>query len=387
MAQNGYKFRIGTYYAAEYAASSAWNGFVTLFYAARGMSVGQVSLLMTAGPLVALAALPLCGALADRTRLKNTVHRLLFALCAGSSLLFLRAQGFWLLLAATALFSFFSTCIAPMGETVTLAYLHKEGLPFGRLRMAGTVSYALCSYAFGALLDGSIDRFIPLVCASFALGGLCSLLLPAVPGEAQKKRPRFLSLLKKKDLRTLLSFALCLQAVQGVFYTLYGLLMTQTLGGTRADVGLGTLVGTLAEIPFLLFADKLLRRFGAPRLLLASAVGLGARFLVMGLFPSRAVAIASQALCVCGIIVCAFTMAQYVSLSVPQASAASGQMLLYVVTYALARALGSLISFGLSRFFSLPAAFLCCAALCALALAAFARRLWRAPGLPNIQKS
>ena len=182
MAQNGYKFKIGTYYAAEYAASSAWNGFVTLFYAARGMSVGQVSLLMTAGPLVALASLPLCGALADRAHLKNTVHRLLFALCAGSSLLLLRAQGFWLLLAATALFSFFSTCIAPMGETVTLAYLHKEDLPFGRLRMAGTVSYALCSYAFGALLDGSIDRFIPLVCASLALGVIGSILLPAVPG-------------------------------------------------------------------------------------------------------------------------------------------------------------------------------------------------------------
>lgn len=49
MAQNAYKWKIGAYYAAEYAASSAWNGFVTLYYAARGMDVGQVSLLMASG--------------------------------------------------------------------------------------------------------------------------------------------------------------------------------------------------------------------------------------------------------------------------------------------------------------------------------------------------
>ena len=99
-----------------------------------------------------------------------------------------------------------------------------------------------------------------------------------MPTQGRKKRPRFLSLLKKKELRTLLAFALCLQAAQGVFYTLYGLLMTQTLGGTRADVGLGTLVGTLAEVPFLLFADRLLRRFGAPRLLLAPPRGFACAF-------------------------------------------------------------------------------------------------------------
>ena len=383
MAQNAYKWKIGAYYAAEYAASSAWNGFVTLYYAARGMDVGQVSLLMASGPLVALAALPLTGYAADRAPSRNAVHRLLFACCAACSLLFLRAEGFWTLLLYTCLFSFFSTCIAPMGETVTLSYLHREGLPFGRLRMAGTLSYALCSYALGALLDGSIERFVPIVCAAYALGGLCSLLLPSVPTGERQKRPRFLSLLKKKELRTLLAFALCLQAAQGVFYTLYGLLMTQTLGGSRADVGLGTLVGTLAEVPFLLFADTLLRRFGAPRLLIASAAGLGLRFLVMGLIPSRGAAIASQALCACGIIVCAFAMAQYVSLSVPRDSAASGQMLLYVATYAVARALGSLISFALSRFVSLPASFLCCAGLCALALALFFRALLRLPGLPN----
>lgn len=105
--------------------------------------------------------------------------------------------------------------------------------------MAGTLSYALCSYALGALLDRSIERFVPIVCAAYALGGLCSLLLPSVPTGERKKRPRFLSLLKKKELRTLLVFALCLQAAQGVFYTLYGLLMTQTLGGLAGGRGAG----------------------------------------------------------------------------------------------------------------------------------------------------
>lgn len=385
MAQGGLRGRIAGYYAAEYAASSAFNGFVTLFYAARGMDAGQVSLLMAAGPLVALFALPVTGALADRARRRALALCAVYGLCALSSLCFLHARGFWTLLCATALFSCFSTCVSPLGEALALSRLHAAGLGFGRLRMAGTVSYALGSLLLGAFLDGGIERFVPSVCALYALGGACSLLLASRTGQTPggaKKRPPFLSLLRRRELRTLLLFALCLQAAQGVFYALYGLFMTQSLHGTRAHVGLGALVGTLSEIPFLLFADRLLRRLGAPRLLLLSAAGMALRLLLTGLSRSPAAAIAAQALCVGGVIVCAFAMAQYVSLSVPQAQAASGQMLLYVFTYAAARTLGSLLALGLTRLPSLGAALCACAALPA-ALLLFARPLLRLPPLPT----
>ena len=92
MAQGGLRGRIAGYYAAEYAASSAFNGFVTLFYAARGMDAGQVSLLMAAGPLVALFALPVTGALADRARRRALALCAVYGLCALSSLCFLPAR-------------------------------------------------------------------------------------------------------------------------------------------------------------------------------------------------------------------------------------------------------------------------------------------------------
>ena len=50
---------VSIYYFFEFLASSAFNGFISLFYRSRGMSMGQLSLLMALAPLTAFAALPL----------------------------------------------------------------------------------------------------------------------------------------------------------------------------------------------------------------------------------------------------------------------------------------------------------------------------------------
>ena len=66
--------RVSIYYFFEFLASSAFNGFISLFYRTRGMSMGRLSVLMAAAPLTAFVALPLWGTLCDRAAKRNTVH-------------------------------------------------------------------------------------------------------------------------------------------------------------------------------------------------------------------------------------------------------------------------------------------------------------------------
>ena len=62
---------VSVYYFSEFLASSAFNSFISLFYRARGMSMGRLSLLMAAAPLTAFLALPLWGTLCDRAGKRN----------------------------------------------------------------------------------------------------------------------------------------------------------------------------------------------------------------------------------------------------------------------------------------------------------------------------
>ena len=122
------------YYFCEYLASAAFNGFIALFYRARGMSVGQLSLLMALAPLTAFAALPIWGTLSDHAPRKNVVHVTVLVLSSLSVLLLDRAHSFALLAWISCLFAFFSTVTAPLGETVALEYLHRSRQPLGSCR-------------------------------------------------------------------------------------------------------------------------------------------------------------------------------------------------------------------------------------------------------------
>ena len=150
--------------------------------------------------------------------------------------------------------------------------------------------------------------------------------------------------LLEHDILPMLLFALCIQITQGIFYTLYAPYVTDTLGGSRRLVGFSIALGALCEIPFLRVSDRLLDRIGAPWLLLVSASAMGVHWLLLGLFPSRFIAVALQLFSVLGTTAAAFTMAQHISRHTPAPQKARAQTLLYLVTYAAARTLGSLLA-------------------------------------------
>ena len=400
---------ISIYYFCEFFASAAFNGFITLFYRARGMTLGRVSLLMAIAPLTAFAALPLWGTISDHAPRKNVVHVTVIFLSALSVLLFEPADTFLALAWVSCLFAFFSTVITPLGETVALEYLHQHRLPFGPCRLFGALAYALGGLILGFLLQGHEERFVPACAIVYALCAASALALPTVHGHARSENSKPLltydglqyartsylrshrkgsfslqnsayAFLLHHDLAPMLLFALCIQVTQGIFYTLYAPYLTDVLGASRRMVGVAIALGALCEIPFLRVSDKLYRMLSAPWLLLLCGTAMALHWLLLGLLPYRWAAVALQAMNILGTTAAAFTMAQHISRHTPAAQKARAQTLLYLVTYAAARTLGSVLG-GFFQFItrSIPSAFIISGILLLCCCALFARLMLQRP--------
>ena len=179
---------------------------------------------------------------------------------------------------------------------------------------------------------------------------------------------RFSELFRQRELMALLAFMAPVQITMGYFYTFFSPHFVSLGGGTAGRLGLCYFISACSEIPFLLMSDRLFDRWGAWRLMRLSAATLALRWLMLGLSGSVHVVMASQALHGWGFIVMSVCMAKYVSRSVPEELQASGQMLLAIVSFGVARAFGNLAGGLLAGGLGRQNVFLACAGICVAAL-------------------
>ena len=101
------------------------------------------------------------------------------------------------------------------------------------------------------------------------------------------------------------------------------------------------------------------------------------RWLLLALLPIPGWAVATQLLQGGGFIVMMFAMAKYIALNVPEKLRSSGQTLLGMISYGIARVAGALAGGLLSRLWGLQALFGASAALAALSLFTLGAYVWK----------
>ena len=365
---DGFRMKRALFPALYYGANAVYQGYVSLYYTGLGFHGGQLGLISAAGALSALAAQPLWGRLADRSKLQR---RLLGILCAASAALLLPAllgRSFgWQLVCAVGFYACFCALL-PLGDAILLA---GEG-NFGIYRLAGGLSFALAGALF-SLIRGGLGAGGTLWTAAglLMLAALAAGLLPATDGHARKNS--VLGLLKDRRLTLMLLFVLPLQMTMACFHTFHAPHFKH-LGGADWALGLGHLLAAASEAPYLLLSKRIYRRFGAAKPMCAAAAVLSLRWAVLGFTDCAWVALLTQLLHGCGFIVITVSMAYWISDHVPPEQRAGGQALLNMFTFGLARVLGNLLAGWLARGMGLGAAFLASAGLCTLALACFVPR-------------
>jgi PPP family 3-phenylpropionic acid transporter len=257
--------------------------YLSLYFAARGLSIPEIAVLMSLPQLLRIVAPPFWGWLADRTGRRVALLRVsaLAALCVLA--LFPLASGllgFGVLL--LALF-FMTAAQGPIGEAMALAAAGGDAGRYGRIRLWGSVGFILTVLGAGPVLDRWGMSALPvLMLASMGLVAAVTFALPqrvdappARVGASVRQR------LADRALQLFLLSCFLMVFAHAALYAFYSLFL-ERLGYSKTAIGWLWAASVLAEILLFVLQRHLFDRFDAQRLLAFSFVVAALRFAMIG---------------------------------------------------------------------------------------------------------
>ncbi len=261
-------------YFCYFAAMAALMPFLALYYRQVGLSGGHIGLLLGIGPMITLAAAPAWGGLADRTQR----HRLLLTIAIVGAMIamFLVSQvgTLGLLLVLVAAYAWFSAPIMPLVDNSVLAILGERKGEYGKQRLWGAVGWGVSAAIAGVMID------------RYGLGaGFAGFLLFLGIGLATSRSMRIaeagigqrfwsgIGLIASNSTWVAFLLTVFVAGIGSGVTNNFLFLYLSDLGASETLMGWSLVVATLSELPIFFYSSKLLKRWGAPGVLM---IALGA---------------------------------------------------------------------------------------------------------------
>jgi MFS transporter, PPP family, 3-phenylpropionic acid transporter len=272
---------------AYFAFIGIFSPYLSLYLAARGLSIVEIAVLLAVPLLMRIVAPPFWGWLADRGGSRVTLLRGT-AVAALAVLLLFPLAGSAATLAPLMLALFFLTAAhMPIGEAMALAISGSDPGRYGRLRVWGSIGFVVTVLCAGPLLDVWGVGALPwLMAAAMALLVAVTFRLPrqpvvAAPEVASAAAPIGRRLREPAVQAFLLSGFLMIFA-HAALYSFFSLFLERA-GYSKTWIGAIWGVGVVAEIVLFSVQRHLFQRVSAMQLLAASFLVCGLRFAMIGL--------------------------------------------------------------------------------------------------------
>ena len=264
-----------------FAAMASVSPFMVLYYQGLDFTGAQIGLLTGIPPLITFFSAPLWTSLADAKRRHRLIMSLALLVGAVTLVVLSSLYAFGPVLIVVILLYIFVAPVMPLADSATMFMLADEKEMYGRIRLGGTIGYGLAASIAGVLVQSHGLRLAFWGSAAlFFLGLLVSQKL--VYGQSKADMParaRARTLLANPRwllfLIVALAGGLALAALNNYFFP-----YMKELGAGESTMGLALTVGTISEIPILFFANRLIKRLGAYRLLMLSMVITGLRMVL-----------------------------------------------------------------------------------------------------------
>lgn len=330
-------------YVFSYMCNAINGTFMPLYLNSIGYSKTSVGILLSLAPIVAILGQPTWGTLADRANSKNNILKILILGNVITILFIGFSNNFFYLLLVLLIFTFFQTSLNPMTDTITLEYSSGAKWHFGHIRLAGTLGYCFMAVIAGVILRKNIQLMFPLYSFFAVATFFMAVFLPKVKGHQTSGKKVYLwSLLKDKKLLSYISFALIVQITLGYYNSFFGIYF-QSLGASRTLIGIASFISGISEVPFLLFAHKILSKVKTEKALLFAGIAAILRWFLLAMSSNTHIVLLLQLLHGLIYIVIAVSLATYINNSVPKELKASGQALNAIVGTGISRVIGSLL--------------------------------------------
>ena len=349
---------------AVYFVATGMTTFAPKFYGEIGLTDGRIGLISSIMALVALFIQPAWGVLADRARYKRTVLAVALALAGGACFLVLPASGAFVpLLLVLTLYSTLLLPAMPVSNAIAIEYTSARGRGFGPVRMMGTVGYQVGILATGFVLTRSLRGLYPAMGVMLILAAGAALGLPKVQGhqhEAQKVPVT--RILKDRELLLLMAVVF-LGHIGHQFNLSFFSKHLGDLGISNAVAGLIATLSVALEIPFLLVGDRLMKRLSVWTWL-SVGLGIGAvRFALLSVVRAPWAIVLAQSLSIAHLACFEFFPMIHLGRAVSRELQASAQSVLQMISFGVARIVGSLAGGFIADARGIPAVYAMCGAL------------------------
>ncbi|WP_407529732.1 MFS transporter [Methylobacterium oryzisoli] len=170
-----------------YAAYGIESPFLPSFFGERGLTPGEIGLVLAAGTLARLVAGPVAGHVADRYDATRLVLGIAAAAAGVISFGYLAGTGFWTLLAVSMVHATAIAALAPLADALTLRAAEREGsFSYGWVRGAGSAAFVAGTLAAGQLV-GAMGLASVIVASGimFLAMAAASVGVPAVPARRE----------------------------------------------------------------------------------------------------------------------------------------------------------------------------------------------------------
>jgi PPP family 3-phenylpropionic acid transporter len=259
--------------------ASAWP-YMVPYFQSLGFSGAQIGVLTGITPLIALVSTPLWTSLADATHR----HRLVMSvniLVAALAIFTLPYLSFFVpILLFAIVFNIFLAPVTSFADSASMYILGDQKAMYGRIRLGGTLGYAVMALVGGMLVQQNGISWAFWSCGFFfSLAFFVALRLTHNPEKGSDSTWRGIRILMSNP-RWLLFLAVAFagglaQVASGTYLFAY----LGELGAEASIMGLILMVGTLSEIPVLLFSNRLVGRFKPYGLLMVGITITGLRLL------------------------------------------------------------------------------------------------------------
>ena len=269
-----------------YAYAGTFSTYASLYFAANGLSVPQIGILVSLVPVMRIFGPNLWGWVADHTQQRARVLRLTaFGAFVSFCFIFV-ADSFAHYFVVLLLVNLFTSAQSPLSEALMLSEMRGDLSNYGKIRLWGSLGFILAVMGGGYMLDWfGVDALLWLSAALLLLVVWAALRIRDVPHPlAEHDAPGLWSVLRLPEVGAFYLSAALMVAAHMAIYAFYSLYLERA-GYSKPLIGAMWAVGVMVEVGFFYFQSRFFARFGA-RPIMLFAFGLTVvRFLITGAAP------------------------------------------------------------------------------------------------------
>ncbi|MDF2540163.1 MAG: major facilitator superfamily 1 [Herbinix sp.] len=351
-----------------YISFSLYAPFLSSYYSKAGINAVQIGIILTIGPVVAIFVQPLWALLSDRTGRRKDILSLVVLGSAMSMFSFYIGHSFLTYFIASFLLAIFCTSIVPLSDAIILNKARKNQLDFSKIRMGGTIGFAIVVIFSGMIIKYNSDLMFIMGFIGYFLLFLSIRLLPEDNAEKLrvtdkqlehkpkiKKRIKILDIFESKQIFFILAFAFINQMGLSFHYSFLGVYMVN-LGLSEGMIGVINCVSAFSEIPVLFLINRIMKKMNTTKITILACFLLSLRiFTVTG--ENIMFMILSQALHGLTYMTIYYSCAVFISHNVKQENQSQGQSILAIVQTGIGSIVGNIMGGYLVDAFGLKPAY------------------------------